>query len=55
MFKKRVIVCPECKKSIFKADDIRDEVYCAHCGLVVRGPPCAGIIYPSPKCIIVKM
>ncbi len=40
-------VCPECHMDSFMNDDIRDEVYCQCCGLVVTGPPICGVIYPG--------
>lgn len=41
-------VCPNCYQSkCVQVDMIHAEYYCKYCGLVLRGPPTCGIIYPG--------
>lgn len=40
--------CPECHTPLKVIEDhTRAETICKNCGLVLRGPPVCGIVYPA--------
>ena len=44
---KVIMYCPECISKNFIYDEVRAELYCSHCGLILQGPPAEGIVYPG--------
>jgi ribosomal protein S27E len=44
---KSIVCCPECHGTTFSEDHIHAEIYCQQCGLVLRAPPHAGLVFPG--------
>lgn len=46
-------ICPQCQsEEDTRYDDIHDELYCYHCGLVLEAPPYYGLDAPGLMLIV---